>query len=365
MATAQPADAAGLPGFLVSVRGAPRVGPEVQKRAVAEAQAALLSLMQPALAAEGLSADGVSLAPVEVANRGVFVLRLEGGGAAAAQLVQSAYTALAAAVNAGSAAEVEVGFQFCDKIMPLMAQLPSAAPPTAAAISEAVNAMLGRWPLPAGSTVAVLVHARGDDAHGAAARGGAQLASVEVREAVLSATVGKGCGINLQTPDYAVVVTMWRATETEAPVGAVALLPGASIRTKPRLAPVRLPRPKICPDAAAAAKKAAAQKKRAQPDGGSGGPTFAAKKPVREPRDAVAAPVKLTAEQASTLFRSGLDRRAELLSLVRPPPAAAAADDRTSDCCTAHKPPPPPPPPYRHISTPGSSLTGCVCLQGG
>jgi hypothetical protein len=193
-------------GFLVSVRGAPRVGPEVEKRAKAEAQTALQRLLvaaapaPPAEASDTVEEEppALALTPVDVANRGCFVLLLTGGPStpeAAGALVQAAYVALATAVSAGTAADDGLGFQYCDKILPLQVQLGA---PTAGGISEAVRALLGLSPPADGSSVAVLVHSRGDDVHGAAERGGAQLTSVETREAVLQATVQAGCGVNLQ-----------------------------------------------------------------------------------------------------------------------------------------------------------------------
>lgn len=130
---------------------------------------------------------------------------------------------------------------------------------------------------------------------------------------------------------------MWRAAGSEAAAAGVAMVPGVSIRTKPRLAPVRLPRPKV--DPATTATKPKALKRRVQPDGGStgGGSTGDGKSETKK----VAAPVKLSIEDAITLLRAALIRRAELLVLVRPvsPPASCNDDtsgvgisDRTCDC---------------------------------
>jgi hypothetical protein len=187
-------------GFLVSVRGAPRVGAEVEKRAKAEAQAALRKLLEAARDDGAGVSESLELTPVDVANRGVFVLLLTGpnGGTldAAGSLAQAAYSSLAAAVAAGTAADDGLGFQYCDKILPIQHQL--SGEPTASGISEAVQAQLRLTRPASGSSVAVLVHVRGDDAHGAAERGGSHLTTVEAREAVLQATVNAGCGVDLQ-----------------------------------------------------------------------------------------------------------------------------------------------------------------------
>lgn len=341
---------------MVSVRGAPRVGPEVERRAKAEAQAVLLKLLEAARAdgATG-SAPDVELSAFDVANRGVFVLLLTGpdGSAldSAGSVVQTTYSSLAAAVSAGTAADDGFGFQYCDKILPIQHQLTGS--PTASGISEAVRTQLELAPPAPDSSVAVLIHARGDDVHGAAERGGTHLTTVEAREAVLQATVGAGCGVDLQvrsyatrwapaplqsaqssllvrvalpqSPDWAVVVTMWRAAGSEAAAAGIALVPGVSIRTKPRLAPVRLPRPKV--DPAATASKSKALKRRVQPDSGtSGGNTEDGKSEKKK----VAAPVKLSVKDATTLLRAALVRRAELLALVQPVPAPAARSDDAS-----------------------------------
>ncbi len=189
-------------GFLVSVRGAPRVGPEVEQRAKAEAQAAVLKLLE----ADGAEvAQAIELTAVDVANRGVFVLLLTGPNGstldAAGAVVQATYSSLAAAVSAGTAADDGLGFQYCDKILPIQEQLTGA--PTASGISEAVRTQLELTPPAPDSSVAVLIHARGDDVHGAAERGGAHLTTVVAREAVLQATVGAGCGVDLQVRSYA------------------------------------------------------------------------------------------------------------------------------------------------------------------
>lgn len=341
------------PGFLVTVRGAPRVGPEVEKRAKIEAQAVLTKLLTAARAGGDGMPQSLELSAVDVANSGVFVLLLTGPGGcaidAAIELVQVAYSSLAAAVSAGTAADEGLGFQYCDKILPVQHQLSGA--PTASGISEAVQLQLGLTPPAPGSSVAVLIHARGDDVHGAADRGGLHLTTTEAREAVLKVTVNAGCGVNLQvralavlhlpadpvcsgatsglallwsqSPDWAVVVTMWRAVDSEAAVAGVAVVPGISIRTKPRLAPVRLPRPKI--DPATMASKSKALKRRVQSDSGDNNKIAHCKSERK-----VAAPVKLNAEDATTLLRAALVRRTELIALVRPVTPHPKANDADS-----------------------------------
>lgn len=135
---------------------------------------------------------------------------------------------------------------------------------------------------------------------------------------------------------------MWRASGTEAAAAGVAVVPGVSIRSKPRLAPVRLPRPKV--DPATMPSKTKALKRRVQPDSGTGGGNTGAGDGKAEKKK-VAAPTTLSAEDATTLLRAALVRRAELLALVRPVslPAAACNGDvstgsgagisgRTCDC---------------------------------
>ena len=134
-----------------------------------------------------------------------------------------------------------------------------------------------------------------------------------------------------QTPDWAVVVTMWRAAGNEAAVAGVAVVPGVSIRTKPRLAPVRLPRPK--PDPAIAANTSKALKRRVQTETDTGSSTSDKILGDKSGKKKVAAPVKLSAKDATTLLRAALVRRAELLALVRPTPPSAARDDGAGIDC--------------------------------
>ena len=100
----------GAAGFLVTVRGSPRVGAEVQKRAVLEARGRLDEL----LAAAGCPGPALELRGV--AHRGVFLLLLADGVGGGGAAISAAYAALAAAANAGTAALA--GFQFCDKVFP-------------------------------------------------------------------------------------------------------------------------------------------------------------------------------------------------------------------------------------------------------
>ena len=135
---------------------------------------------------------------------------------------------------------------------------------------------------------------------------------------------------------------MWRASGTEAAEAGIAVVPGVSIRSKPRLAPVRLPRPKFDPGTMPS--KTKTLKRRVQPDGrtGSGNSGFG---DGTAEKKKVAAPAKLSAENATMLLRAALVRRAELLALIRPVslPAASCNGDagdgsdtaisgRTCDC---------------------------------
>ena len=210
-------------------------------------------------------------------------------------------------------------------------QLPASAPNaadaaacrhSAEAISGAVSSLLAGRSV-AGSSVAVLIHTRGDDAHGASDRGGAMLGTAAAREGALTATTAAGCGVNLQAPDWAVVLTMWREVGSEAATVGVALVPGASIRTKPRLAPVRLlltkgPKP---------------SKKRSKPDsGGKARPPGAR----AEPPTAARAPVELCEARASELLREALQRRSALIAQVAQPDSegegASADESERNDC---------------------------------
>lgn len=100
--------------------------------------------------------------------------------------------------------------------------------------------------LAAGSSIAIMVQLRGDDANGAANRGGAMLERIAARDAALQVVATEhGCSVDLVKPTNVVILTSWRELTSEQPLLGVAIVPGHTVVTQPRMRPIKLPaRPK-------------------------------------------------------------------------------------------------------------------------
>jgi hypothetical protein len=314
-----------MAAFFVSVKGAPGCSAAAQSRAVEEVQRVLPAFLPTAAAA----AVHAPLQIRELAHRGAFLALLPAGACAA-----RVHAGLVAAIQAPASTAVEArpGFRYVHKMLPMDQQLTAAVgQSTEDALAQAVSDVLeaGCAHTAGGSegaagvgSVAVMVHRWGDDNNTAGQRAARDaqpmLSKLAVRDAVLTATAARGYSVRLSAPTLVVVATMWREASTEHPRVGVAVVPGDTVRTSPKLGPIKLPLP-----SKPATNPKLSERRRKRP-----------RQPHGPSATATPAPVRLSHADAEDLLSKALQRRQWLMMGVGTAAAAAANTGSSDGGCT-------------------------------
>eukprot|EP01048_Picozoa_sp_COSAG05_P016994 COSAG05_NODE_2263_length_3315_cov_742.343177_3_plen_303_part_00 len=270
------------PCFFVSVRGAPRCSVEAQQRAAAETEAVLSALLprqqqqqqqqqllQPSHPPPEQGTTGFS--KVDVAHRGAFVMQLPPPTSMPPPCTPPSHRLLQperprkrsshrsssrpssyrfrAFLLAKTRAWLGCQLAYARCSQPILFRPVSycdgPAPARQLALAGVRIHPCG-FRLVAGSSIAIMVQLRGDDANGATNRGGAMVERIAARDAALQVVATEhGCSVDLVKPTNVVILTSWRELKSEQPLLGVAIVPGHTVVTQPRMMPIKLPaRPK-------------------------------------------------------------------------------------------------------------------------